>query len=230
MNVALTRARRHLFVVGDSQTVSHHPFLKSMCKYLQTEGDLRSPETAATAVVVCTTSTETCEIPHSYQKSYKNARKKDYGTKNCDLSNSQKCKPSVVAPKQSVANNRTIKENDSNNEMAPMACSSNSKLEKKVVQTNVIFHQIEDFSKSSLSELVFPCSLTAKERAFVHEISDQFRLSHISCGEGGNRRIVVRKMDNRYKSGLFYLISLYFRFFAYEYMYMLCVSASLSCL
>jgi len=42
MNVALTRARRLLIVVGDSVTISHHPFYAGFLEYMQNNGDYRS--------------------------------------------------------------------------------------------------------------------------------------------------------------------------------------------
>ncbi|WP_342375949.1 IGHMBP2 family helicase [Myxococcus stipitatus] len=42
MNVALTRARRHLFVVGDSATLSGHPFYARFIEESQTHGGYRS--------------------------------------------------------------------------------------------------------------------------------------------------------------------------------------------
>lgn len=42
MNVALTRARRHLFVVGDSATLSSHPFYARFIESTQAEGGYRS--------------------------------------------------------------------------------------------------------------------------------------------------------------------------------------------
>ena len=42
INVAITRARRHLAVVGDSETVSHDSFLKSLIEYMSSQGDVRS--------------------------------------------------------------------------------------------------------------------------------------------------------------------------------------------
>lgn len=41
LNVAITRARRHVFIVGDSETLSRNPFLKKLCEYAENEGDLR---------------------------------------------------------------------------------------------------------------------------------------------------------------------------------------------
>jgi superfamily I DNA and/or RNA helicase len=42
MNVALTRARRHLFVVGDSATLSGHPFYARFIEGTQADGCYRS--------------------------------------------------------------------------------------------------------------------------------------------------------------------------------------------
>lgn len=42
MNVALTRARRHLFVVGDSATLGGHPFYARFIESVQAEGGYRS--------------------------------------------------------------------------------------------------------------------------------------------------------------------------------------------
>lgn len=44
MNVAVTRARRHLTVVGDSGTVSHDPFLRSLVEYINARGEVWSAE------------------------------------------------------------------------------------------------------------------------------------------------------------------------------------------
>jgi len=44
INVAITRARRHLAVVCDSDTVSHHKFLKDMIEYMTEKGEIRSAE------------------------------------------------------------------------------------------------------------------------------------------------------------------------------------------
>ena len=42
INVAITRARRHLTVVGDSETVSRDGFLKSLIDYMSSQGEVRS--------------------------------------------------------------------------------------------------------------------------------------------------------------------------------------------
>ena len=42
INVALTRARRHLFIVGDSATVGRHPFYARLIEHVQKDGGYRS--------------------------------------------------------------------------------------------------------------------------------------------------------------------------------------------
>lgn len=42
LNVAITRARRHLAIVGDSATISNDPFLAKLITYLETHGEYRS--------------------------------------------------------------------------------------------------------------------------------------------------------------------------------------------
>ena len=44
MNVAVTRARRHLTIVGDSSTVCHDPFLRSLVEYINAHGEVWSAE------------------------------------------------------------------------------------------------------------------------------------------------------------------------------------------
>jgi superfamily I DNA and/or RNA helicase len=47
LNVALTRARKHMTVVGDSATLSIHPFLQRLLQYFETEGSYQSVWEAA---------------------------------------------------------------------------------------------------------------------------------------------------------------------------------------
>jgi len=44
INVAVTRARRHLAVICDSDTVSHHLFIKSLVDHITECGEVRSAE------------------------------------------------------------------------------------------------------------------------------------------------------------------------------------------
>ena len=38
MNVAITRARMKLIIIGDASTLSHHPFYRKLYQYIQEKG------------------------------------------------------------------------------------------------------------------------------------------------------------------------------------------------
>lgn len=42
INVAITRARRHLMVVCDSETVGHDKFLKTLMEYMVSQGEVQT--------------------------------------------------------------------------------------------------------------------------------------------------------------------------------------------
>jgi hypothetical protein len=42
INVAITRARRHLCIICNVQTVSHNPFMKRLIDYMLGNGQVRS--------------------------------------------------------------------------------------------------------------------------------------------------------------------------------------------
>lgn len=44
INVAITRARRHLAVVCDSETVRHHKFLQQLIDYMMEHGEVHSAQ------------------------------------------------------------------------------------------------------------------------------------------------------------------------------------------
>jgi len=44
INVAVTRARRHLALICDSETVSHNAFIKTLIDHVVDCGDVRSAE------------------------------------------------------------------------------------------------------------------------------------------------------------------------------------------
>lgn len=53
MNVAVTRARRHLAVICDSDTVCHSEFIKSLVDHIVSCGEVRSAEQYLQGVLWC---------------------------------------------------------------------------------------------------------------------------------------------------------------------------------
>jgi ATP-dependent RNA/DNA helicase IGHMBP2 len=44
MNVAITRAKRFIGLIGDSETVNSDPFLKNLISYFEKNGEVRSAQ------------------------------------------------------------------------------------------------------------------------------------------------------------------------------------------
>jgi ATP-dependent RNA/DNA helicase IGHMBP2 len=42
MNVAMTRARKKLVIIGDSATLAQHPFYKEMLEWMEKSGEYRT--------------------------------------------------------------------------------------------------------------------------------------------------------------------------------------------
>jgi len=52
-NVAVTRARRHLAIIGDSSTVSHEPFLNDLISHISTVGEVQTAFDFIHGICVC---------------------------------------------------------------------------------------------------------------------------------------------------------------------------------
>ncbi|XP_051580007.1 DNA-binding protein SMUBP-2-like isoform X1 [Myxocyprinus asiaticus] len=183
INVAVTRARRQLVVVCDSQTVRNHDFLKSLVDYITEHGEVR---TAFEYLEDC--------VPQNY-----NRDSKDKQPNSKDIS-STKQKPKNQAKKADQEHKKSA-DNKSRGEGQPNVHSHQNKYAnhskpKDADQTQnkrkAIKEQILNFLKdSNKTELQFPSSLNSHERLMVHEISEEMGLRHESQGEGKNRCITV---------------------------------------
>eukprot|EP00118_Oscarella_pearsei_P021325 m.238719 g.238719 ORF g.238719 m.238719 type:complete len:805 (+) comp40170_c0_seq19:883-3297(+) len=187
INVAITRARRHLCVVGDSQTVGRHPFLKSLLDYMVAEGNVWSaehyiripvslPEDRTESVVE--TLGLALDVPVK-SASAKGTYSRHVEPK-CAEPSSQKnasacCDESSVDEKKGEVGFTSHEEVKSNKEDIRRRIES----------------EIDDFLDESMSELRFPSRLSSYERLIVHEISEARGLRHISQGEGNSRCVVV---------------------------------------
>ncbi|GBN17704.1 DNA-binding protein SMUBP-2 [Araneus ventricosus] len=189
INVAITRAKRHLAVICDSKTVSHHEFLKSFLNYCEEKGEVR------TAFQYESEIGNYPSIKHSIQKSKSDSKKASAGgsSKKGEQSNVKK----KFQPKLQSSNDR----GDTKKKYLPNLQSSEDKDTLKRIHseeekrlTEEKYQQVlQEFIDSSEMSLTFPTSLTAFERRAVHEVAEKLSLIHISTGEGENRCIEVKK-------------------------------------
>ncbi|GIY48193.1 DNA-binding protein SMUBP-2 [Caerostris darwini] len=173
INVAITRAKRHLAVICDSKTVSHHEFLKLFLNYCEEKGEVRT---------AFEYEKEIGNYPSIKHTVLKQKTEKKSGNKKKEEKSDIKKK---AAPKSQNVNVESFpKKNFHHNE------------EEKRITEEKYEKILQDFIESDNNTLTMPASLSAFERRTVHEIAEKLGLMHISSGEGENRCIQVQKEPN----------------------------------
>uniref|UniRef100_A0A669EEI3 DNA-binding protein SMUBP-2 n=1 Tax=Oreochromis niloticus TaxID=8128 RepID=A0A669EEI3_ORENI len=170
INVAVTRARRHIAVVCDTQTVQNHGFLKSLIDHMTEFGEVRTAFEYIQDIV-----------PQNYTRDHKDAK-------------TVKDQPSSKAkPGQKKSAGSSSKENATGSEKQAKS-STSAEQEQSKGRRAEIREQVERFMKNlNQSELQFPSSFNSHDRLLVHEIAEELGLIHESKGEGSERCITVSR-------------------------------------
>ncbi|XP_061630708.1 DNA-binding protein SMUBP-2 [Phyllopteryx taeniolatus] len=178
INVAVTRARRHVAIVCDTQTVQHHAFLKTLIHHVTECGDVRTAFEYLQDIV-----------PQNYSRDHKD-------TKPCILT-TQKVegkKVKAVQKKTSGSNTRIGKKHDKPLKSRVSVLTEEEQMKNRQSE---IREMVENFLKNlSQSELDFPPSFNSHDRLLVHQIAEELGLVHQSKGEGKDRYITVSKHVN----------------------------------
>ncbi|KAL3061448.1 hypothetical protein OYC64_009590 [Pagothenia borchgrevinki] len=183
INVAVTRARRHIAVVCDTQTVQNHAFLKSLIDHMTQHGEVRTAFEYIQDIV-----------PQNYTRDPKDTKSSSSST-----STKQKVKdqpPSRTKPPQKNSTGSSANENTAGKEKHTKSSltSLTEEEQKKKNRTAEITAQVESFLKdSNQSELQFPSSFNSHDRLLVHQIAEEMGLVHESKGEGKDRCITVAR-------------------------------------
>ncbi|GAB6029019.1 DNA-binding protein SMUBP-2 [Chamberlinius hualienensis] len=175
LNVSITRARRHLAVVCDSETVSHDPFLKEFIDYVNQVGEVRSAHQYQSSMPVNTDHLEivTKKIIKAKAKGSSDTRK----LQSTAASNTS-TKPIKPSPSLNVNKKETLSE------------EHNLRTKYKEI--------LDNFKQSDTEKTYsFPSTLNSFERRLVHEIAEKLGLLHISQGEGEQRHISISKTTNK---------------------------------
>ncbi|KYO41590.1 DNA-binding protein SMUBP-2 [Alligator mississippiensis] len=179
INVAVTRARRHVAVVCDSRTVSNQVFLKRLVDYFGEHGEVRTAFEYLDDIV-----------PENY--SHENSQghpEQGEGPKTVPLStpkpqpHGQKAKPAPgkpILPKPSIG---------------PAESMNGTGKERMEVKDNSAKFKamLVDFLESSKAQLDFPPSLNSHDRMLLHQMAEEYGLQHVSTGEGRQRYLSIRK-------------------------------------
>uniref|UniRef100_A0A8C4EVK9 DNA-binding protein SMUBP-2 n=1 Tax=Dicentrarchus labrax TaxID=13489 RepID=A0A8C4EVK9_DICLA len=180
INVAVTRARRHIAVVCDTQTVQNHAFLKSLIDHMTEFGEVRTAFEYLQDIV-----------PQNYTRDHKDT--KTGGS----VSTKQKVKdqpPSKAKPGQKKPTGSSSNENTANGKHAKSFITTLTEEEQNKKRNNEIREQVEKFLKDlNQSELQFPSSFNSHDRLLVHQVAEELGLVHESKGEGKDRCISVSR-------------------------------------
>ncbi|XP_068615340.1 DNA-binding protein SMUBP-2-like [Brachionichthys hirsutus] len=175
INVAVTRARRHIAVVCDTQTVQTHPFLKSLINHMTMFGEVRTAFEYIQDIV-----------PQNYTRDHKDTKD--------SVSSKPKVKdqpPNKAKQAQKKPLGRESNANAKDKKSSPTPPSE----EQQKKRYAEIREQVQRFLKgSNHNELHFPSSFNSHDRLLVHEISEELGLVHESKGEGKDRYITVSRL------------------------------------
>lgn len=183
INVAVTRARRHIAVVCDTQTVQNHPFLKSLISHMTEFGEVRTAFEYLRDIV-----------PQNYTRDHRDT--KINTSKSSSVSTKQKVKDqatSKVKQGQKKPAGSSGNENSANAKHTKSCITALTEEENKNRHTE-IREQVESFLKDlNRSELQFPSSFNSHDRLLVHQVAEELGLVHESKGEGKDRCITVSR-------------------------------------
>lgn len=183
LNVAVTRARRHLAVVCDAQTIRQHAFLRSLLDHLTQRGEVRSAfQYLEDAVPMNYTHEPSQPSARPQPKPRAKPREKDRkepGPRQAPQGRS--------GPSQSAVRDRGAPEATADDGAEKVE----GKGKEEQLREELLMFQ-KDPARAVLS---FPSTLSSHARMLVHRISEELGLSHESVGEGKNRRITVSKQE-----------------------------------
>ncbi|XP_031725950.1 DNA-binding protein SMUBP-2 [Anarrhichthys ocellatus] len=185
INVAVTRARRHVAVVCDTQTVQSHAFLKSLINHMTEFGEVRTAFEYIQDIV-----------PQNYTRDHKDT--KASASASSSTSTKQKVKdqpPSRAKQQQKKSTGSSSNETAAGTEKHITSCmTALTEEEQKKNRCAEIRAQVESFLKDlSQKELQFPSSFNSHDRLLVHQIAEELGLVHESKGEGKGRCIMVAR-------------------------------------
>ncbi|XP_045893560.1 DNA-binding protein SMUBP-2 [Micropterus dolomieu] len=184
INVAVTRARRHITVVCDTQTVQNHAFLKSLIDHITEFGEVRTAFEYIQDIV-----------PQNYTRDHKDTKANTSASSS--TANKQKVKdqpPSKAKQEQRKSTGSSSNENTANTKYAKSSITALTEEEQKKNRYAEIREQVESFLKDlNRSELEFPSSFNSHDRLLVHQVAEELGLVHESKGEGKDRCITVSR-------------------------------------
>jgi ATP-dependent RNA/DNA helicase IGHMBP2 len=187
LNVAITRAKRHVAIIANVETVSHNAVLKGLAEHLEAKGEVRSAmqyEHLVQKVDISRpeglqlTLKDTIEVPSKTKKAKAAAARKKASTKK--VVESAKIKKGGHV--HQLENKLELTEDNESKEALNV---------RRRKELEAIVRQFE--AEAGAETYNFPSELNSFDRMVVHEIAEVAGLGHESKGEGKTRYIVLTK-------------------------------------
>ncbi|KFO74430.1 DNA-binding protein SMUBP-2, partial [Cuculus canorus] len=179
INVAVTRARRHVAVICDTRTVSNQAFLKRLVDYFSQHGEVRTAFEYLDNIA-----------PENYAQEGRGERQRGLKLPAASESKAQPPpgrKPKAVAPKATRPKTEAhLSPNTSESGRDSTGTKDGAERFKAMLVA---------FLESSELQLDFPPSLNSHDRMLVHLMAEELGLQHMSTGEGRNRYLIVRRKE-----------------------------------
>ncbi|XP_014796193.1 PREDICTED: DNA-binding protein SMUBP-2 [Calidris pugnax] len=180
MNVAVTRARRHVAIICDTRTVSSQAFLKRLVDYFSQHGEVRTAFEYLDSIV-----------PQNYAQEGRGERQQ--GTKLPPPSGPKPQPPPGRKPK--AGGTKPERQKPEAARSSPDTSGPGGESPGKKEDADRFRAMLVAFLESSETRLDFPPSLSSHDRLLVHQMSEELGLQHLSSGEGRLRFISVRKKE-----------------------------------
>lgn len=179
INVAVTRARRHIAIVCDTRTVQNHPFLKSLVDHVTRRGEVRTAFEYIHDIV-----------PQNYVHDRKEGKKNPSAAKQKVTDQP----PSKVRQEKKMPTGACSNINTGNEKRQKFPEAALTKEEENKNRYSELKMQVELFLEDpERTELQFPSSFNSHDRLLVHQVAEELGLTHESKGEGKDRRITVSR-------------------------------------
>ena len=183
LNVAVTRARRQLIVVCDTETVRQDTFLGQFIEYLEREGEVRSAEQYH----------DLPQIERPEGMVLNEERNKESNKKTQDKEKKTQPKPSKKSePKKKVDKPVKLSQPSTSKEINQVKSEIQIKVEERKSEFEIL---VDEFLAKGEASMDFSSELNASDRRLVHEIAENYNLSHESIGEGKERFIRISRQN-----------------------------------
>lgn len=182
--MAVTRARRHITVVCDTQTVQNHAFLKSLISHMTEFGEVRTAFEYIQDIV-----------PQNYTRDHKDTKANTFAGSSMSAKQKVKDRPPSKAKQGQKKSTVSSNGNTASTEKHTKSClTALTEEEQNKNRYTEIREQVETFLKDlNQRELQFPSSFNSHDRLLVHQVAEELGLVHESKGEGKDRCITVSR-------------------------------------